>query len=332
MGSAGSAPGRGLQRLLPHDQGWLRGQGVRVPDEPPPIWTYPGARRPLQGLPLVRRNLRQTSVGRTTTCRSSPGFSRALQRTHLVEADIPTRRALGASRPWNRPRSRRSASRHLERIPRNQAPPPGALLARRPTRRSSSRFLPGAGGPRGEWTRSSGPGPPPGSLAERPVLRHRVGSMGARETGWNTSSVGRRSILFMEKLRTSTALWAHDRAAEKAMFEDVRRPGHRPSRCPTRRCTSTTTPPYEPTAIKRLMGRHATREDEVDRLLRGGVFVEPLPPGRPPGRSGLSGESYSIKQVEKLYMPAPRRPRDGRRLLRRRLRALDGKSRRIDPR
>jgi predicted RecB family nuclease len=31
---------------------------------------------------------------------------------------------------------------------------------------------------------------------------------------------------------------------------------------------------YEPTALKRLMGRHATREDEVDRLLRGGVQID----------------------------------------------------------
>ena len=34
--------------------------------------------------------------------------------------------------------------------------------------------------------------------------------------------------------------------------------------------------PYEPTALKRLMGRHGTREDEVDRLLRGGVLVDLL--------------------------------------------------------
>jgi uncharacterized protein len=26
--------------------------------------------------------------------------------------------------------------------------------------------------------------------------------------------------------------------------------------------------PYEPSAVRRLMGRHATREEEVDRLLR----------------------------------------------------------------
>ncbi len=27
--------------------------------------------------------------------------------------------------------------------------------------------------------------------------------------------------------------------------------------------------PYEPAALKRLMGRYATREEEIDRLLRG---------------------------------------------------------------
>ena len=32
--------------------------------------------------------------------------------------------------------------------------------------------------------------------------------------------------------------------------------------------------PYEPAALKRLMGRYATREDEIDRMLRAGVFVD----------------------------------------------------------
>ena len=32
--------------------------------------------------------------------------------------------------------------------------------------------------------------------------------------------------------------------------------------------------PYEPGAVKRLMGRYATREDEIDRLLRGRFFVD----------------------------------------------------------
>ena len=32
--------------------------------------------------------------------------------------------------------------------------------------------------------------------------------------------------------------------------------------------------PYEPGAIKRLIGRYATHEDEVDRMLHAGVFVD----------------------------------------------------------
>ena len=31
---------------------------------------------------------------------------------------------------------------------------------------------------------------------------------------------------------------------------------------------------YEPAALKRLMGRYATREDELDRLLRAGRLVD----------------------------------------------------------
>nr|MDQ2933727.1 TM0106 family RecB-like putative nuclease [Chloroflexota bacterium] len=57
--------------------------------------------------------------------------------------------------------------------------------------------------------------------------------------------------------------------------------------------------PYEPTAMKRLMGRHATREDEVDRLLRGGVFVDLLRAVRQGLRASV--ESYSIKKMEPFY-------------------------------
>ena len=32
--------------------------------------------------------------------------------------------------------------------------------------------------------------------------------------------------------------------------------------------------PYEPAALKRLMGRYATREEEIDRMLRAGLFVD----------------------------------------------------------
>ncbi len=58
---------------------------------------------------------------------------------------------------------------------------------------------------------------------------------------------------------------------------------------------------YESGAVKRLMQRHATREDEVDRLLRGGVFVDLLNVVRQGVRASV--ESYSLKQIEKFYLP-----------------------------
>ena len=57
--------------------------------------------------------------------------------------------------------------------------------------------------------------------------------------------------------------------------------------------------PYEPTAVKRLAGRYATREEEVDRLLRGGVFVDLHRAVRQGIRASV--ESYSIKRLEPLY-------------------------------
>ena len=57
--------------------------------------------------------------------------------------------------------------------------------------------------------------------------------------------------------------------------------------------------PYEPGALKRLMGRYATREDELDRLLRGKRFVDLFAVVRQGIRASV--ESYSIKRLEPLY-------------------------------
>ena len=57
--------------------------------------------------------------------------------------------------------------------------------------------------------------------------------------------------------------------------------------------------PYEPTALKRLMGRYGTREDEVDGMLRGGVLVDLLRVVRQSLRASV--ESYSIKRMEPFY-------------------------------
>ncbi len=57
--------------------------------------------------------------------------------------------------------------------------------------------------------------------------------------------------------------------------------------------------PYEPTALKRLMGRYGTREDEVDDMLRKGVLVDLLRAVRQGLRASV--ESYSIKRMEPFY-------------------------------
>jgi predicted RecB family nuclease len=57
--------------------------------------------------------------------------------------------------------------------------------------------------------------------------------------------------------------------------------------------------PYEPTAMKRLMGRYGTRADELDMLLREEVFVDLYSIVRRGLQAGV--ESYSIKKLEPLY-------------------------------
>jgi hypothetical protein len=57
--------------------------------------------------------------------------------------------------------------------------------------------------------------------------------------------------------------------------------------------------PYEPSALKRLMGRYATRENEIDLMLRSGLFVDLYSIVRNGVRASV--ESYSIKKLEPLY-------------------------------
>ena len=56
---------------------------------------------------------------------------------------------------------------------------------------------------------------------------------------------------------------------------------------------------YEPAALKRLMGRFATRETELDELLRGGAFVDLYAVVR---RALIASvEHYSIKDLEPFF-------------------------------
>lgn len=57
--------------------------------------------------------------------------------------------------------------------------------------------------------------------------------------------------------------------------------------------------PYEPAALKRLMGRYATHERELDEMLRAGRLVDLYAVVRQGLRAGV--ERYSIKDLEALY-------------------------------
>lgn len=94
------------------------------------------------------------------------------------------------------------------------------------------------------------------------------------------------------------SLWALSLAEEKAAFERlidlvVERRGRDPGMHVYHYA------PYEPTALKRLMGKYATRADELDALLRAEVFVDLYGVVRKGVRAGV--ESYSIKKLEPLY-------------------------------
>lgn len=94
--------------------------------------------------------------------------------------------------------------------------------------------------------------------------------------------------------------WAHDREGERAAFKGfIDWAFARWKADPAMHIYHYA--PYETTALKRLMGRHGTREEEVDTLLSHGVFVDLYQIVRRGLRIGA--ESYSIKKVEALYMP-----------------------------
>ena len=95
------------------------------------------------------------------------------------------------------------------------------------------------------------------------------------------------------------AFWGRDRAEEKRAFEDfIDFVIERRRRYPDMHVYHYAS--YEPTALKRLMGLHATREDEVDGLLRGNVLVDLYRVVEQSMR--ISQPSYSLKKIEAFYM------------------------------
>jgi predicted RecB family nuclease len=92
--------------------------------------------------------------------------------------------------------------------------------------------------------------------------------------------------------------WAHSRTAERAMFETwVDWVTARLAADPAMHIYHYNH--YEPTALKKLMSRYGTREDEVDELLRREVFVDLYAVVRQSMRVGE--DSYSLKAMEAFY-------------------------------
>ena len=107
-----------------------------------------------------------------------------------------------------------------------------------------------------------------------------TGCSSARATGWRYEPI-----------------WAHDRAGEKVAFERlVDLLTARLAEFPDMHVYHYSS--AEPSVVKQLMAQHATREAEVDELLRRGVFVDLLTVTRQALRAGV--RSYSLKQTERL--------------------------------
>jgi predicted RecB family nuclease len=101
-----------------------------------------------------------------------------------------------------------------------------------------------------------------------------------------------------------TAFWGHDAEGERQAFEAVMDLiTGRLAACPDLHVYHYAS--YERSAFGRLMGKYGTREDAVDNLFRRGVLVDLYRVVQQGVRVGV--ESYSIKKLEPLYMPA----RDG---------------------
>lgn len=104
------------------------------------------------------------------------------------------------------------------------------------------------------------------------------------------------------------ALWAHNRVEEKVAFETfIDYLLERFARSPGMHVYHYA--PYETTALKRLATLYGTKEEELDHLLRSGLFVDLYAVVR--GGLRTSGRSLSIKKLEPFYIDALGQSREG---------------------
>ncbi|MFZ5556830.1 MAG: TM0106 family RecB-like putative nuclease [Pseudomonadota bacterium] len=135
------------------------------------------------------------------------------------------------------------------------------------------------------------PAPSPGDLF-MDIEGDPFAGTGGREYLFGLVSVGPDGAL------ASRALWAYSNAEERVAFEtavdEIMRAWEADPAMHVYHYA-----PYEPAAFKRLMGRYATREADVDRMLRAALFVDLYAVVRHALRASV--ESYSIKDLEAFY-------------------------------
>jgi uncharacterized protein len=206
---------------------------------------------------------------------------RSTQRRKLLETGIETVAALAAADGIHVPRFNEATLDRLQRQARLQ-------ISSRGKDRPDFELLPadGAEGPLG--------------LALLPPASD--GDIYFDMEGYPLIDEGR-EYLFGACFRENGALgfrdwWAHDRQAEKKALEGfVTWAYQRWQQFPDLHIYHYNH--YEVTALRRLMGKYGVCEDEVDGMLRGGVFVDLFKVVR---QGLLIGEpSYSLKYVEHLY-------------------------------
>jgi uncharacterized protein len=106
------------------------------------------------------------------------------------------------------------------------------------------------------------------------------------------------AVLGADGACTYQRYWAHSDAEESAAFDAVVRAildawGASPTMHVYHYA------PYEPAAMKRLMGRYASHEADIDRMLRADLFVDLYQVVRHAVRGSV--EKYSIKDLEVFY-------------------------------
>jgi uncharacterized protein len=268
----------------------------------PPAGTYP---EPVEHCAICRWSPACTARRRADDDLSLVAGITKGQRRRLKEAGVPTRRGLAALDPL--PTLRGTSRDSLERA-RSQA-----ILQVRTEDAGDIAYelLEPERDPDGELVLNRGllalPEPTKGDLFFD-IEGSRYYSEDGREFGLQ--------YLFgivdtAERPPQYTQFWAYDRAGEKRAFEELidfiterraRRPGlhvyHFNHYEPTAVDHLSELHETRQEAVGRLMGRFATREDEVDELFRLGVFVDLYRVVRQGLQAGV--ESYSIKRLEPL--------------------------------